>query len=899
MDDFILFKFRDDLLKKISESDIDSLSKFQKFNLTIKEIALIWMIKNNTDKEEMISEFYNFHGEFPTAKNSYIKYYNGQATDQKRVEAEFKTFVTQTKTRTAYFSDVTPFQRTKTDIVVNFDKIDNLEPTHQIPMLKWTTGDLAIKLVKGYSNLGQLTEFFDANETDCSHIFKMPFVEHGKIFIDVNKIVIGIDPKEEGKIKDGLIKNFKLTGVTSYQEYINGEFTLENSNFDWNLFAMLLVQKDFYGDKCFLAEDGNVLSKKNKFIIKYYKYGVEFSRPVFFSLSNEGNDLVIKISKIPFDSDIPIMIDIILYLLSDYYEEEKSLIALFKKGIPGFKSIAKSKKIVDKQVKTKTRLEPLKRFDPEIFGGDYKTLCQGPLKQPRIPSGDEVKKLKKSAPDEIIEFPFKSGNYYTCEPFDKKGKAKPNKFPGLLKKDDKYMPCCYPVSHVKRPNSVLNKYIELQKGVVVQSEKKISENILGKEKRLPEFRRGLLPDRLEAILKFIGLDPSNYLRYGVQQSTQSIIHAMAAIADYPSWIENPQRQENAVVKRLMSKSSMLNAAAQSYSYDYLTDALKNRMDNIGASEAHPIVEYFFGSTVMVINGHDLSRPNAKFGFIPHLRKRKSLIILYIHPGTDQVEFLGTYDKVFLIKDPTVINKVLDIKRKCYGYFSPTKYTFPSISAIANRASYQYLDNFGKNRGFIVDGQTILLPPSAPISLPVVGDDIYIGETKTIMDEFEIVGKWFSPSTGIIYSDDFAIPTDLKPDLPELPDDYIQPFITSVTTFIKTSLKAEIAAQNKFISPLELDSNEILTIYPGDINKYLDLVKKLPLFKWEKLANLVHTVGKVHWVIAENAFFMVLDVESKDIVDGFGTWSVVLDKKISDKGNFVEYPDGKYGKIQNL
>lgn len=897
MDDFIIFKFRDDLLEQISKSDIDSLSKFQQYGLTIKEIALVWMIKNNRTDENIISEFYDFHGLFEQSKEDYIKYYNGIAKDQSALEKEFNTFnknIAKNKIDEYFQNDLVDFQESKAEMVIKYENISSLLPTLDIPMVRsvldTNQGGVYIKLLKGYSDINELDDFFKSGEDEsATHIFKIPSNEKGSIYSTKNQIVIPVGPKDESRIAALITKSFKLTGSKIYKKNINGELSISNSNFDWNVMAMLLVQKDFYDNKIFIAENGNVLSEKNKFILKYYKYGTDFSRPVFFSFSNNGNNIDIKISKIFVDTDIPIMISTILSVLKDYIEDEDDLINLYKKGLPTFKSIKKAKKTMEKQVKTKTRLEPLKKFDPEIFGGDYKTLCQGPLKQPRIPDKAQAKKLLKDAPEEIIEFPFDSGNYYTCAPFEKETKGKLNKYPGLLKKDDKYMPCCYPNSHHARPNSILNKYIAEQRGLITEVDKKISENILGKEKRLPPFRRGQLPDRLSIILKFIGLDPEKYLRYGMVQSHRSVINAMAAIYDYTNWTENYLDVEKQILKKLKS-SSKLNAAAQSYTYDYLLDD-GSRID---AAEFHPVVEYFFKSCVMVINGNNLARPACKFGFIPHLRKRKRLIILYLHPESQQVEIIGTYDHKFIITQQPVINKVLDIKRQCYGYFSPNKYTFPRIAEIANRASFQYVDDFGKNRGFIVDGQSIFLPPSAPLALPIVRD-VHINDTKTIMKEFGIVGKWYKDN--MIYSDDMSVPTDEVSDLSEPPDDYIRPFIISVSTFISGSQKEEIAANNKLIQPLVLDPVEIITIYPSDIEGYLKLIRKLPLFRWEKLENLEYQVDRIHWVIVGDKHFMVRDVPFKTVeTKKNGTWSVVLGKKISSSGNYIEYPGEKYGII---
>ncbi len=515
----------------------------------------------------------------------------------------------------------------------------------------------------------------------------------------------------------------------------------------------------------------------------------------------------------------------------------------------------------------------------------------------------------RDKPDEIIEYPYGSKNYYTCEPFEKT-KGRVNKYPGLIRKEEDgkiaYKPCCFPVSHHKKPNSPLNKYIAEQSGMAGPSEKKISENILNREKRLPEFRRGYLPDRLAEILKFAGLEGKEYLRYGVQASSQSIIDAMAMIESetYEDWINNPVDARKKVIKKLRG-SSMLNAASQSLSWDYINDALKNGAP-LFAADFHPIVEYYFKSTVVVINGNDLARPNSRFGFIAHLRKRKNLIILYTHPGINQVEVIGSYDYNFKDYPQPVINKFLDIKRLCFAFFSPDKYIFPRIAKISNRATHQYIDNFGKNRGFLVDDQTIFMPPSAPVSKPVVGSEqVYYGDIEAVLKEFDLEPRWFMD--GIVYTNDFALPIDIDTapqylmELPVLPEDYIPPFIIATTDFIKVSKKSENKAKNPFIKKIELDPNDILTIYPQDVDGYLELVKRLPEFKWEELTSLKYVLGKIHWIVLGDQVLQVTDVEYKsaDDEEDIGTWSVAIGKKSSDTGHWIEYPDDKWGKVVSL
>lgn len=891
MNEFVIFKFRPDLLDKIKAAKENILPQFQEYGLTRREIALVWAILNDIDDPSEIT-IYNFgdSSSLQEEKKQYITDYNNIVKSQKEADKKFKSFIKKLK---GSDREHTPFAISRNDIVINYGTV-NLVPTQIIPMIKTNEW---IKLIRGFTNYPDLKDFLDGTESGASHVFKIPGIDKGKVFDFKKSIEISVDPKDTDRIVNLIRKEFRITDFKWFKEYINGTFTIPDTNFDWNVMAMMLVEKDFYDETIFLVEDGNVLSKKDRFTLKYYKYGPENENPVFFTISNVKNDLVIKIAKISDEESIEIMINVLLSVLYDYIEEEDTIIDIFKAGISGFKTKTKAKKVAEKQVKTKQRLDPLKIADPEVFGGNYMGSCMGPKKQPRIPTEKEAKILLRDKPDEIIEFPFESGKFYTCNPIEAKPDGSVNAFPGLvkIKGTDKIAPCCYPKSHHAKPNSLLNQYIGEQNGLTEKAEKKISDNILGSEKRLPERRRGYLSERLEQLLNFVGLDPKDYIRYGVHPGPQSIIDAMAMIDNYDEWFKNPQAQKEKVVKKLL-KSNILPSASQSYSVEYLRNALRDDTQIIGTAEFHPVLEYFFKATVLVIRGSDVARPESKFGFISHLRKRDKMLILYMHTGYEQVEVIGTYKKEFLEYPDESINSVLNIKRKCYSFYSSNHYKFPRISDLSNRATAQYIDTFGKNRGFLVDGQSIFMPPSAPTGKPIV-KELYIEDTDSLIKDSGEKALYYKD--GIVYTQNFALPTDGHKDLPLPPDNYVMPYIIATSNFIQKTQKKEAKAETSpFIKKLQLDGDDILTIFPIDEAGYLDIIRSLPVFKWEKLSNLVHNAGQIHWVSIKSKQYIVRDIDDKSEESDreIGTWSVALNDKVSDSGQYIEYPNGKFGVI---
>uniref|UniRef100_A0A6C0JVI7 Uncharacterized protein n=1 Tax=viral metagenome TaxID=1070528 RepID=A0A6C0JVI7_9ZZZZ len=905
MDEFIIFKFRPDIREKIKNSKANTLKSFQEYDLTRKEIALVWAIENNIKSYKRLEPIYNFGSDelYQNARKQYIIDYNNLAKEQKKAEQKYIKFI---DSLDPDIKTYTPFNIERNNIIMTYESGTFL-PTKEIPMLKTREW---VKLYRGFTNYPELKEFFEGDD-QSPYVFKIPGIDKGQIYS--NTLQISTNPPDTTRILDLIQKDFQLTEVKWHKEYINGEFTVHETNFDWNVMAMLLVQKDFYESTIFIVEAGEVLSRKNRFTLKYYKWGPENAFPIFFTLSNVKNDLVIKIAKIPIESDIQTMINVILSILDDYIENEEEIINIYKEYIPKFSTTQKAKKTAEKEHKTKLRLEALKKADPELFSGDYNKQCQGPSKQPRIPTAKEIITLKKDKPEELLEYPYKSGKYYTCEPFQKL-KGTVNKYPGLVKNKNvanknKYLPCCYPVSHYSRPNSILNKYLAEQVGGVEIETKatKHIDHVLGEEKRLPEFRRGKLPERLAYILKYIGLDAEEYNRFGVPFSPQSVIDAMALISNPSEWYKNPSAQRESTVKKLL-KSNYLSAAAQSYSTKYLRAALSASKDTIakdplsltkiGTAEFHPVLEYFFKSTVLVIQGDDLARPEAKFGFMAHLRQRKNMIILYMHQGYDQVEVIGTIKKEFTEYPLESITAALDLKRQCYGFYSFIHYKFPRTANISKRASAQYLDSFGKNRGYVVDGQSIFMPPSAPTGKPVI-ESLFYGDTASLIKATGEEPMYYKD--GLVYTANFVLPTedDDHKILSPPPDDYISPFIVSTSNFVDDSIKAERKARpNPYIKRLSLDSEDIITIYPQDEAGYLEIIRSLPAFQWENLVNLVWNPGQVHWVSIKDQQFVVKDVEYKPLLpdSSIGTWSVVIGDKIADDGQFIEYPGGHFGVI---
>jgi hypothetical protein len=472
----------------------------------------------------------------------------------------------------------------------------------------------------------------------------------------------------------------------------------------------------------------------------------------------------------------------------------------------------------------------------------------------------------------------------------------------------KYVPCCYPSSQQAKIAK-----IQAEDAGITTKKLVVKDYIFEADKILDPGRHGKLPQVLIETLKYHHLDPDIYLRYGTIESSQSIIDVMAMIKDYGKWFNDPEKAKAKIIKELKAESDILNAGLQSYSRKYMEYALDYNQP-LSAANFHPILEYYFHAVVIVIKSNDFARPSTSFGFIPTIRKRKNLIILYLHKDSEQVEVIGTYDKNFLITKQKSIIEFLKTKRQIYGFFSGTGYKMPRLAPVSKLATGQYVDSFGKCRGYLINGQSVYTIPSAPSNKPVV-QDIQINKPIKLIKQLGLDLLYYEPN--ILYTNGFVLPTNKKVDLPSPPKEYVMPYILSMSNFIMDSQKSEKDAydimtgkkpipeslQGKIqvsgkvfpLNTIQVPTPNVIILYKKqDEDSYLESLKTRPNFRWEKLWKLEHVVGKTHWVITQEGEPIVIkDVDKGDVDDV--AYGVVENSKLGD-GNLVLYPQNLFAEI---
>lgn len=938
MDDHPLFEFIDnegnDIRDEIIASSVKNLDRFITQDLPKKTIALVWVVGNDITDYMKIRPFMNFQTDDNLEKQAdlFVKQYNKSVKIQKEISKKNRSYV-KDFLKVQGDHETSEFSINENIIGGKFNAPSNYMPTEEIPIFK---SDSEIRVWKDYRDIDTITGF---SELD---------VEKNKVIFIDSKGSNGVFDNVTGEIEfsttpdnvDNALKNIERSLGAEIKDTqrmnIKGEFVIKNVNIDRRIFALLLVRKGFYEDRVILDEAGKILSEKDRFQMKYWKNTMAFGRPSFISLSNTGENLTVKLAKVPNESMVQNIKLFVLGMLNDYKTSRNVMVARYKKDSKSLTFTTKDiikKKPSTQATKTKQKLGPLQERNPELFGfKGYARLCPA-SDQPMIPDAKKVQKLLKTDPSRIVEYPKGSGDYYTCDHIKnvKKGESKVREFPGLRPDTESiktgrvskyaFVPCCYPIDQYKKKSSGLNKYRNVGNEPVSKKE----GGILDKQKKLGDGRKGLIPTSLQEIMEFHGMKTKNYLRHGLPPSNQSILDAAAFIKYNDEWNEDPESARSLVFDDLDS-STDINAGLQSYSISYMRDALENRDMELKAENFAPVLEFYLKAVVVVIEGDEYPVPDTKFGFIPQLFMRKRLVILYKHKGSQQVEVVGTYQGNFdMYADRKTITRFLRSKRDVFGFYSGTGYTYPKYAKLVSNSTKQYIDKFGKCRGFIVDGQSVFMAPTAPTNRPITKKKME-SDPKGFAEEYEM---------DILYEDDNALYTE-KFVLYKTEDYgyqepsmfYTKPYIIPRNSFFIPSYKSEVNAirlmegenveVDKITEKLYGRWKELGVDAPrlqdervsmGDVVVlktqrdtvlYTNLLRTLGLFKWEKLTDVKHSPGTVHYILLDDGSSLtVLDIVGKpgDTPTQEGMYDVSFGRKIRDGPGVVRYFGNKYGIIQ--
>jgi hypothetical protein len=427
---------------------------------------------------------------------------------------------------------------------------------------------------------------------------------------------------------------------------------------------------------------------------------------------------------------------------------------------------------------------------PDIFVSDYARTCQC-FAQPIIISQDEVeswrRKLVRGRPRQIMYFPKDTRKYIFVCPDDQLPYPGVKRNKGLQNIETyPYLPCCFRTDQMSPDaNSLYNEYYHNRPKIrssIVLSHRITTDKVVG------IGRYGYLPSLLVELLRGIINNP---LRYGVPVSKNSLIHCILEALDNKDYQdqESLEQKEQYVILVRQSLNEYDKGLYRQELYDLSDDKissmildtnrfLDSRLFYRGIEELFNINLY-----VLIRSNRHVSMEVPRFRYFPiRLHRNRPTIILYRHWGSESdnltdphYEIIVDYDvnldqpiKVFMsnigelmfniFRDLNMVyhldnTNTIDVFQRNY---------FDQIDIVDGEEIYQYIDDAGKVRSFIIAPSNIVLiiPPTQPEPVRSVDIDYisrlpkphyndvfkYINQEYAISidvnDDGQMIGIWF-------------------------------------------------------------------------------------------------------------------------------------------------------------
>ncbi len=401
-----------------------------------------------------------------------------------------------------------------------------------------------------------------------------------------NKIEISVDAK---KTQKDIIKNNFLSSLGDRVEYtllpekelkIKGTFIVSDIIFNRMVFSDMIMNNKTLAYFFFMGEKGKPVSRKKRYWIYYSPNQTgDKDQSLTITITPESDEILgywieVRIGRAKTLQEVDSFIQVFSSILGLYKKNQDRVIAdyaeilgkqeakkLFDEYIKG-----QTEKKIDK--KTGKRLKDLKLAKPDMVRSNY--TCQK-SRQPYFigtkKKADKIMdRLGKLGKYKIIEYPYRSGEYYACEPREAEDKDN-NIFPGLAannddgtKTDYPLIPCCFNNNNYKKetksavPSPLMlylskaeeleesgikdmrNIHLEASKAAldVKKSGSKDFFRPLDSKKILNMGRYGIIPYYIQEIAKRSGYINIKYydkntlplLTYGVLHSPDSFIHCL-------------------------------------------------------------------------------------------------------------------------------------------------------------------------------------------------------------------------------------------------------------------------------------------------------------------------------------------------------------------------------------
>lgn len=543
------------------------------------------------------------------------------------------------------------------------------------------------------------------------------------------------------------------------------------------------------------------LNKSNEIITAQIPIGTEYIR---VAISKAKNQNIVN--------EIKYLIPRMLKFYNDNLKH--GYIDYYKAYIPEFGELINQLTTINTKKKNSTsNVKKLEELIPELFPmGIYsRWICQC-QQQPIVISPEEIPEWQnkfiimngKSLPRQVLPFPPDNPKWYFVCNSDvwaypgvksiKKGYIQAGKKFDNGSNDELDMGpwtvCCF-----KKPQQ---DPLEKMNSRSTIKDKKNKTIHMKSNKNLPYGRTGYVSTMVNEILKKSSNELHDFYRLGTLESPNSLIHCiLEAIIDNPNLYQNlsPDEKETLAInirKSIITDGKVHIDVAKQELYDHNDSEIINQINNLNipldpAYHYRLLEEYFniniFVFTAPINYGENdfgtLEIPRHKsFHAITNRNNRYSIIIYkgwIADPKKTnrfQCELIvdiptpGNITKIFDFKMSSFLNDMIISVRKTINWvidpnnikITARKNIFSSIDYLKvmktsphiQNISYQFIDSFGKNRGFILTYShnnfkidlSVFFPPSQPENLPS-----YKGEPPVA--PIDIVFELFGPTPTFI------------------------------------------------------------------------------------------------------------------------------------------------------
>jgi hypothetical protein len=574
-----------------------------------------------------------------------------------------------------------------------------------------------------------------------------------------NKLLIGIGAKLESHEMDTAFTMSRFKSILrTYNDFefgegefesISGSVLMADIDFDKFIFADEAMINPVFSNYISVDESKKASKKRSSVFVNFFDPSRTDLGAVFISITGirvmrndkdirqindkdkthfplGSNFVKIKILRAQNKEAVDHSIDILSRLFSLYKNDQKNIIETYRKYIPDFATKNEEDLIIETNEKY---------IASDLFVSNYTRSCSN---KPRLIEKDEANDLKQKG-IQVIQFPKTEaeGNqhYYSCDEYVT------HPYVGLrvnkLSNKDKYpyIPCCFKTDQTVRKATPYRVYYleeELQ-------EETAQQRIITTNKFTGYDKFGDIPKNIEKLLKIFD-NSYEYLRKGVTDTKSSFLECILQITDpvinkmtEEERIEHIKNERNILARNITSVIFQSNYGEND---TYIQETIKDSETYLDPERFSEFFSNHYGINIYLMKReHEKSEghivyPRSKWVLFTPKQESNISIIIYEHLGNEsdnarypRCELIVKWTKgttevlySYSLEDPLV--KGLKKLYNSYTSYSQdcNQVLIPSID-FNGTISSQYIDNYGKSRGIILDtdkGQIGLITEPLPI-----------------------------------------------------------------------------------------------------------------------------------------------------------------------------------------